>query len=95
MFWYERYLTSFYWAMTTMTTGNKIIFFRVNSTNSPLIVGYGDVIPKNAYECLVVACAMILMSCIFAYSISNIGLIIQEIEKDSNELNHSVLTIQK
>jgi hypothetical protein len=36
---------------------------------------------------------MIMFSCVFAYSINNIGMILQEIEKDSKELNNNLSTI--
>ena len=49
-------------------------------------VGYGDITPTNTSEALFVTVNMILISCVFAYSINNIGMILQEIEKNSKEL---------
>ncbi|KAL4445497.1 hypothetical protein ABPG74_004571 [Tetrahymena malaccensis] len=63
--------------------------------NLVLIVGYGDITPSNAAESLFVTVIMIFMSCVFAYSINNIGLILQEIEKDSKELNDKLSIIHK
>ncbi|EAS07844.2 cyclic nucleotide-binding domain protein (macronuclear) [Tetrahymena thermophila SB210] len=58
-------------------------------------IGYGDITPANAAESLFVTVIMIFMSCVFAYSINNIGLILQEIEKDSKELNDKLSIIHK
>ncbi|EDK31995.2 cation channel family protein (macronuclear) [Tetrahymena thermophila SB210] len=38
---------------------------------------------------------MIFFSCVFAYSINNIGFILQEIEKSSKQLNDDIATIQR
>lgn len=47
------------------------------------LVGYGDITPTNEYEALFATITMIFLSCVFAYSINNIGMILQEIEKES------------
>ena len=39
-------------------------------------VGYGDISPTNEYEALFATITMILISCVFAYSISNVGIIL-------------------
>ncbi|KAL4493293.1 hypothetical protein ABPG73_007100 [Tetrahymena malaccensis] len=91
----QLYIYSMYWSVTTMTTGNcnslqyfLIIFFS-------FLVGYGDISATNYVEALFITCSMILFSCVFAYSINNIGFILQEIEKSSKELNDSIIIIQR
>ncbi|EGR32373.1 hypothetical protein IMG5_085560, partial [Ichthyophthirius multifiliis] len=76
--WTTRYVQSFYWSVTTMST-----------------VGYGDITPTNTYEQIFASLNMIMFSCVFAYSVNNIGMILQEIEKNSKELNNNLSTIQK
>ncbi|EAR88403.3 cation channel family protein (macronuclear) [Tetrahymena thermophila SB210] len=58
-------------------------------------VGYGDIAATNYIEALYISVAMILFSCVFAYSINNIGFILQEIEKSSKQLNDDITTIQR
>ncbi|EAR82176.2 cation channel family protein (macronuclear) [Tetrahymena thermophila SB210] len=58
-------------------------------------VGYGDISAANSVEALYISITMILFSCVFAYSINNIGFILQEIEKSSKQLNDDLSTIQR
>ncbi|EAR96743.3 cation channel family protein (macronuclear) [Tetrahymena thermophila SB210] len=76
--YYQKYIYSLYWSITTMTT-----------------VGYGDISAQNPIEALYITIAMILFSCVFAYSINNIGFILQEIERSSKQLNDDLTTIQR
>ncbi|EAR88402.3 cation channel family protein (macronuclear) [Tetrahymena thermophila SB210] len=58
-------------------------------------VGYGDINATNYIEALYISFTMILFSCVFAYSINNIGFILQEIEKSSKQLNDDIAIIQR
>ena len=46
-----------------------------------ITIGFGDIVPTNHYEAFFATVNMIFMSCVFAYSINNIGMILLEIEK--------------
>ncbi|EAR94837.3 cation channel family protein (macronuclear) [Tetrahymena thermophila SB210] len=65
------------------------------SVTTMTTVGYGDISACNYIEALFITLSMILFSCVFAYSINNIGFILQEIEKSSKELNDSITIIQR
>ncbi|KAL4461551.1 hypothetical protein ABPG74_016175 [Tetrahymena malaccensis] len=65
------------------------------SVTTMTTVGYGDISATNYVEALFIILSMILFSCVFAYSINNIGFILQEIEKSTKELNDSIITIQR
>jgi len=55
-------------------------------------VGYGDIVPTNEHEAMFAAISMVFLTCIFAYSINNIGMILQEIEKNSKHLRDQINT---
>ncbi|EAR83995.2 cation channel family protein (macronuclear) [Tetrahymena thermophila SB210] len=58
-------------------------------------VGYGDIHIQNYQEAIFISFVMILFSCVFAYSVSNIGVILQEIQKNSRQLQERLSIIQK
>ncbi|KAL4469567.1 hypothetical protein ABPG74_004820 [Tetrahymena malaccensis] len=96
--YYEKYAYSIYWSITTMTTGISLIYKNLyfNVLSSPIfIVGYGDIAATNYIEAFYISVVMILFSCVFAYSINNIGFILQEIEKSSKQLNDDITIIQR
>ncbi|KAL4482514.1 hypothetical protein ABPG72_001490 [Tetrahymena utriculariae] len=93
--YYQKYIYSIYWSITTMTTGKYQIQKYFMQLYLLFIVGYGDIAATNYVEALFIAVNMILFSCVFAYSINNIGFILQEIEKSSKQLNDNITTIQR
>ncbi|EAR98199.2 cyclic nucleotide-binding domain protein (macronuclear) [Tetrahymena thermophila SB210] len=73
----------------------KYIYSMYWSITTMTTVGYGDISATNYVEATFILFSMILFSCMFAYSINNIGFILQEIEKSSKQVNDSITTIQR
>ncbi|KAL4449618.1 hypothetical protein ABPG74_007441 [Tetrahymena malaccensis] len=73
----------------------KYIYSMYWSITTMTTVGYGDIVASNSVEALFIEISMIIFSCVFAYSINNIGFILQEIEKSSKQLNDNITTIQR
>ncbi|KAL4495509.1 hypothetical protein ABPG72_020250 [Tetrahymena utriculariae] len=74
---------------------DKYIYCMYWSITTMTTVGYGDITATNYVEALFIAICMIIFSCVFAYSINNIGFILQEIQKSSKQLNDNITTIQR
>ncbi|EAR98200.3 cyclic nucleotide-binding domain protein (macronuclear) [Tetrahymena thermophila SB210] len=73
----------------------KYIYCMYWSITTMTTVGYGDITATNYVEALFIAISMIIFSCVFAYSINNIGFILQEIQKSTKQLNDNITTIQR
>ena len=49
-----------------------------------ITVGYGDIVPTNAYEVFFVTIAMFVSCGVFAYSFNLVGDLVREFNKVSN-----------
>lgn len=61
------------------------------ATMTMVTVGYGDITARNKYEILTSNIMMIFSSCIFAYSMNSIGIILKSI--NDSKLNYRYLFI--
>ena len=60
-----------------------------------MTVGYGDITPQNEVEVVVCIVSVILGCAVYAYNISSIGMILQELNKENAEFNHKINVINR
>jgi len=58
-------------------------------------VGYGDIVPQNKTETVVCMISVLLGCLVYAYTISSIGMILQEMSKQNVEFNHKISIINQ
>ncbi|KAL4490754.1 hypothetical protein ABPG72_021808 [Tetrahymena utriculariae] len=101
-----KYIYAFYWAIITMTAGKiaayifqfiliPIRFLQYNKIYSFNKVGYGDIIATNYTEALYISITTIIFSCVFAFSINNIGQILHDLKASSQNLKDRIQIIEK
>lgn len=56
-------------------------------------VGYGDITPNNYVEALFCVFTMFIASIIFAYSLNTIGLILEEMNRNSQLINENMAVV--
>jgi hypothetical protein len=60
-----------------------------------ITVGYGDIQPQNDLEILTCIFTMLIGCGVFAYSVNNIGSIIQDFFKEEEEIKSKLYVINK
>lgn len=60
-----------------------------------MTVGYGDIAPQNELEIIVCLVTVVLGCAVYAYNINSIGMILQEINKESDEFHHNINIINQ
>ena len=60
-----------------------------------MTVGYGDITPQNQIEVVVCILSVVMGCVVYAYNISNIGMILQDLNKEDAIFNHKITIINQ
>ena len=60
-----------------------------------MTVGYGDITPQNDSETIVCLVSVLLGCAVYAYNINSIGMILQDLNKESISFNHNINIINQ
>ena len=60
-----------------------------------MTVGYGDLVPQNESEIIVCIISVVLGCAVYAYNISSIGIILQDLNKENVEFTHKINIINQ
>lgn len=60
-----------------------------------MTVGYGDITPQNETETVVCLISVLLGCAVYAYNINSIGMILQDLNKESISFNHNINIINQ
>jgi len=60
-----------------------------------MTVGYGDITPQNEVEIIVCIISVVLGCAVYAYNISSIGMLLQDLNKENAEFDHNINIINQ
>ena len=60
-----------------------------------MTVGYGDITPQNEVEIIVCIISVVLGCSVYAYNISSIGMLLQDLNKENAEFEHNINIINQ